>query len=330
MNDPVGYLKSLIWLPVVSVLFAETTGRSLADTPFVQKTYTYKVVCDCKVEADVYRADDKVVRSGVVWIHGGALIVGSRRSIPQDLLGLCRDEGFVLVSIDYRLAPEVKLPSVIQDVQDAFRWIRGEGSKLFHVDPDRLVVTGGSAGGYLAMMTGICIKPPPQALVAYWGYGDVDGAWFTRPSRYYRQTIPRISEEEARRGVGSIVLTGTDGNTPQQEGRIRYYHWLRQNGLWTKELTGFDPDTEKQRLDPYCPVRNITGDYPAILMIHGTRDNDVPHEQSAAMAQEQARQHVRHELISVPGAGHGLRGGDQKLVGEARARALAFIRQHLN
>jgi glycerophosphoryl diester phosphodiesterase len=76
-------------------------------------------------------------------------------------------------------------------------------------------------------------------------------------------------------------------------------------------------------------VRNVTADYPPTLLVHGTEDTDVPYEQSAAMAKELARHKVPHELVTVPGAGHGLAGGDGKQVGQARRKALAFLRAHL-
>jgi acetyl esterase/lipase len=277
----------------------------------------------------VYRADDEVVRPGVVWMHGGALIVGSRHGVPRALLDLCREEGFLLVSIDYRLAPEVKVPAIIDDVKDAWAWIRTKGPGLFHVDPKKLVAAGGSAGGYLTMMTGICVEPRPTALLAYWGYGDIDGPWYTEPSSHYRKTIPLISKEEALGAVGGKVLTGTEGGSPGQKARGRYYLYLRQNGLWTKAVTGFDPVAERSKLDPYCPVRNITPEYPPILMIHGTLDNDVPYEESAAMARELARHGAAHELITVPNGGHGLGGGDKEVIADAHARALEFVKKHL-
>jgi acetyl esterase/lipase len=262
----------------------------------------------------------------VVWIHGGALIMGNRGGVPKQLLDLGRAEGYVLVSLDYRLAPEVKLPAIAEDVEDAFRWLREQGPKLFHANPDKLVVTGGSAGGYLTLLAGTRVKPRPKALVAYWGYGDVDGDWYTKPSEHYRKQ-PLVSREEAYKAVGGDVLTGTDGASGKARGR--FYLYLRQNGLWTKEVTGFDPQTERRKLDPYCPVRNVTADYPPTLLIHGTEDTDVPYELSAAMAKELDRRKVDHELVTVRGAGHGLAGGDKKLVNEANERALAFIRKHL-
>jgi acetyl esterase/lipase len=320
-----------MWLPLLAIagiVLVGTSRAAAAEPAFSKKTYTYKTVGDVKIQADVYRAEDDTVRPVVVYIHGGALITGSRTAVPKRLLDLCRKEGFALVSLDYRLAPEIKLPAIIEDVQDAFRWLHEQGPKQLHLDPDRVVVTGGSAGGYLTLMTGCCVKPRPIALVAYWGYGDVDGDWYTKPSEFYRKTVPLITKEDADKAVGAKVLTGTDGSDAQKD-RGKYYRYLRQNGLWTREVTGFDPEKDRKKLDPYCPVRNITTDYPPTTLIHGTEDTDVPYELSAAMDKELTRQKVTHELITVKGAGHGLSGGDKKLVDEANDKAEAFIRQYL-
>ena len=78
---------------------------------FTKSTYVYKTVDGTKIEADVFRENDKKKRPVIVWIHGGALIVGSRTSIPGNLLELAKTEGYTLVSIDYRLAPEVRKTS---------------------------------------------------------------------------------------------------------------------------------------------------------------------------------------------------------------------------
>jgi acetyl esterase/lipase len=302
----------------------------VAEEPaFTKKSYTYRTVGKVEIQADVHRADDAAVRPVVVWLHGGALILGSRSSVPRELLSLCKAEGYALVSFDYRLAPEVKLPAIVEDVKDAFRWLREEGGKRLWLDPDRVVVTGGSAGGYLTLMTGFCVKPRPRALVAYWGYGDVDGDWYAKPSDFYRKNGSLVSKEEAEKAVGGRVLTATDGS-PDQKGRGRFYLYLRQNGLWTIRVTGFEPGKDREKLDPYCPVRNVTAAYPPTLLVHGTEDTDVPHAQSAAMAAELRRHKVPCEFISVSGAGHGLAGGDRKIVNEAHQKALTFIRRHLS
>ena len=165
----------------LACLLLSNASRGADPPALVKTTHTYKTAGDVKIQADVYRPDDATVRPVVVWIHGGALITGSKNGVPKNLLDLCRDEGYALVSIDYRLAPEVKLPEVIADVEDCFAWLRKDGPKLLHIDPNRLVIAGGSAGGYLTLTMGARLKEKPRGLVAYLGYGDVDGECYTKP-----------------------------------------------------------------------------------------------------------------------------------------------------
>ena len=299
---------------------------ALQAAPFEKKTYVYKEAGGVRIELDVYRDETTELRPVLVWIHGGALIMGGRGGVPRDLLDLCKSENFALVSIDYRLAPQAKLPQIIEDVQDAFRWIREKGPDTARLDPKKLVVSGGSAGGYLTLMTGICVEPKPTALVAYWGYGDVDGDWYTKPSEFYRKSKPLYEKDETLKALSPQTVTFPPDKT-QAEARQRFYLYLRQNGLWTREVTGMEPGDP--RLDRYCPVRSLTQNYPPILMVHGTADTDVPYQKSADMARELARRSVAHELVTVPAGNHGL-SGDDPVLKEAHSRALAFIRKHLN
>jgi Tol biopolymer transport system component len=123
-----------------------------------------------------------------------------------------------VVSIDYRLAPETKLPEIVEDVQDAFRWIRAHAPEL-SIDPARVAACGGSAGGYLTLMSGFCVKPRPKALVSFWGYGDIVGDWYSRPDPFYLKQ-PQVSREDALAAVGSggriaFISNRGDGKTFQ-------------------------------------------------------------------------------------------------------------------
>lgn len=311
----------------ISCLLSSLVAFVPSPPELVKKSWTYKKVGSLAIQLDSYRPADKKVRPVVVWIHGGALIMGSRTGVPRRLKDFCRSNGYALLSLDYRLAPEVKLPAIIEDVEAAFAWIRKEGPSRLHIDPSRMVVAGGSAGGYLTLMTGIRIKPRPTALVAYWGYGDVDGPWYTTPSAFYRKRVPLIKKEEAYKAIGEKAISGTDGKTRGNRGR--FYLYLRQNGLWTKVVTGFDHRTERAKLTPYCPVRAAKADFPPTLLVHGTKDTDVPYPLSVNMAKKLKALKVSHRLVTVPDAGHGLAGGDRKRIEAAHQQALKFIRSHL-
>jgi acetyl esterase/lipase len=116
-----------------------------ADVELSTKTYTYKTVKDCTIQADVHRLPGDEVRPVILWIHGGALIFSDRGSVRQHQLHRYLQAGYVVVSIDYRLAPETKLPEIIEDLQDAHRWVREKGPELFRIDPDRVALVGDSA-----------------------------------------------------------------------------------------------------------------------------------------------------------------------------------------
>lgn len=167
---------------------------------FSRTVYTFKTVGNVKIQADVHRHTNSRKRPVVVWIHGGALIMGSRTGVPKQLLDLAKTERFVVVSLGYRLAPEAQLHEIISDVRDGLKWVRQSGAKLFNVDPSRLVVAGASAGEYLALMSGFGTDTRPTAIVSYWGFGDVDGDWTTKPSEPYRKG-KLITKEDAWAGV---------------------------------------------------------------------------------------------------------------------------------
>lgn len=288
-----------------------------------RETFTYKTVGGCAIKADVIRPATREVLPVAVWIHGGALIMGDRGGIGRILLDELVGAGYAVVSIDYRLAPETKLPEILEDIRDAFAWIRSEGPKRFGGRTDRLVVLGGSAGGYLTLCTGFLVEPRPAALVAFWGYGDIAGDWYARPDAFYRQQ-PLVSEAEARAAVGTSPIS----EPPQGNRRGRFYLYCRQNGLWPREVAGIDPAREPRAFDRFCPIRNVTASYPPTMLIHGTKDTDVPHEQSVIMDQELTRRGVSHEFLSVPGGAHGLGNIDRAEVELIHRRAVAFVRRY--
>jgi acetyl esterase/lipase len=301
----------------------------VAALPPVQ-TFTYKRVGDLEIKADVNLANC-VARPTpvVVWIHGGGLMGGERRRESVDeraLIDLLLAGGITVVSIDYRLAPETKLPAIVEDVEDALRWVREEGPELFAADPERIGVVGTSAGGFLTLTAGFRVKPRVRALVSFWGYGEIIGPWYGSPSTQPRHNTIRVSEAEARLHVsGPPVANGADRAGPHNA----FYQFCRQHGLWPREVSGWDPHTESEKFTPYMALKNVAPDYPPTFLVHGENDTDVPFEQSAIMAAELARHGVEHRLLAVPGAEHGLKGSDPALLASIEQEAATFLQHHL-
>ena len=262
------------------------------------QSHVFKTVSGCEIRLDAYPSSRAGLSPVVVWIHGGALILGSRTRMQPTLRALCAREGYAQVSIDYRLAPETKLPGIVEDVVDAFTWIRREGPDRFGADSDRIAALGFSGGGYLALLAGERVEPRLSAVVSYYGYGDIVGAWYTQPDAYYRQTEPLVSIDQARAAVGDSPLS----EGPRE--RRRFYMYCRQNGLWPREVGGMD----LAALEAFCPERHVDADYPPTFLAHGTADTDVPNQCSVDMAAALARADVPHQLFTVPDGTHGFDG----------------------
>lgn len=293
---------------------------------FSKKTFTCKTAGTVQIRADVYRHSDSVERPVIVWLHGGALIMGSRTAVPKQLQDLAEEKRFILVSLGYRLAPEAQLHEIIEDLRDGIAWVHEEGPELFHADPSRLVVAGASAGGYLALMSGISQQHRPTAIVSYWGFGDIDGDWTTKPNAAYRKG-KLIDKDVAWSGVGHEVLTST--NQQNGRGRATFFLYLKQTGQWVNAVAGLDPVADRKKLAPFSPIRNLSPEYPPTMFLHGTADNDVPVEQSEAMAAALKLHDVPHELIVIEKGGHGLWGGDRKLIEQAFQQSMDYISMQL-
>jgi len=287
------------------------------------ETYGYKTVPGCEICADVYRAaEGPDPTPAIVWIHGGCLMYGSRQGIHPQQLARYVGAGFTVVAIDYRLAPETLLPSIMEDLQDAFRWVRAEGPGLFGIDPQRIAVVGHSAGGYLSLMSGACVTPPPRAIVAFYGYGDIVGDWYSKPDPFYCQQPP-ISREQAYRDIGRSPIASAQGARAESP----IYLYCRQNGLWPNVVAGCDPEENPEAFVPYCPIQNVGPDYPPTLLLHGDQDTDVPYQQSVMMSEALTERGIENKLVTMHNRGHGF-DGDAGVLQAAIREVIDFLQAH--
>lgn len=314
-------------LPLLLLLCA--CGAPSSSSDLKVETYIYKATDVCALQADVYRPAAGEVFPAILWIHPGGLITGHRSWISSEQLELYLEAGYVVASIDYRPAPESKLPAILEDILDAFAWIQAEGPGLFGIDRERIAIVGHSAGGYLALLASTRLESKPAAVISFYGYGTISGPWLSQPGLAYqdRSTI-------SRQQISDAVGEAPNGCTPKEASmdlRFEYYVYTRQHGIWPLEVTGHDPMSDPEWFAAYEPVHSITAGFPPTMLLHGEQDRDVPFEQSAQLVQALQDAGVEYQWITNPAWGHVFDdvGLDDAAVHQAFDKVVAFLDRHL-
>jgi acetyl esterase/lipase len=209
-------------LPETAERFAERIDWRALVIPFpVRHPHVERVrnisYCDvpgARLRLDVYRHRDHPRRCPtLLQVHGGGWVMGSKNEQGLPLMLHLAAQGWVCVSADYRLSPRATFPDPLIDLKHALRWIREKGPG-YGVDPDFVVVTGGSAGGHLAALVALTANEPAyqpgfehvdtsvRACVAFYGvydFTDRYGLWPHRGlARLLRQQVMKVALEEAR------------------------------------------------------------------------------------------------------------------------------------
>lgn len=290
-------MKRIAFLVIILLAGAVAYSQS-SDTAVVKKTFVYKSVGKTSIYADWYTSAGKAeLKPAIVWIHGGALLFGSRTDLPQEQLKLYTNAGYNVIAIDYRLAPETKLPSIIKDVTDAITWVHAEG-RLLNVDTSKIFVVGHSAGAYLALMSGYFLQHPPKAIVSFYGYGSILEDWYNKPDSF-ALTKKMIPGQEVSKLIGDSVITSA-----RAADRLDLYIYSRQKGSWPQLVSGHNPKTETKWFRKYCPLQNIHTGYPPVLLIHGVKDLDVPYRESVLLHRQLNLKKVHNKFITWNSYGH--------------------------
>jgi len=207
----------------------------------------------------------------LVYFHGGGWVFGDKGGAPNLFLPYI-ERGWNVVNVEYRMASNSNAPAAVEDSRCALRWVYDNAAK-YHFDLTRIVLTGHSAGGHLALITGMlpkgselddaCPQSPdtpeikPAAIVNWYGISDVDD-----------------------------LLSGPDRKT--------YAVMWVGSGANRHEIA-------KQS----SPLTYVRPGQPPVISIHGDRDDTVPYSQSERLKKALDQAGVKNELVTIPGGSHG-------------------------
>lgn len=245
-----------------------------------------------RVAMDIIRPAKPGPHPTVVAIHGGGFRAGNRYSYRALCIKLAQ-RGYVAATISYRLAPRHQFPAAVEDAKAAVRFLRANAAK-YGVDPNHIGVTGGSAGGHLALMVGL-----------------------TGPLKVFEGSGPNLDQSSA---VQAVVNYYGPTDFTESYGKSVDAHVV------LPMFIGGDLWNNRREHLIASPIHYVTPLAPPVLSVQGTEDKYVAYEHSVWITSKLVSAGAIAELETIPGAGHGFRGADAE---RAEARLMGFFDQHL-
>ncbi|HSK12249.1 MAG TPA: alpha/beta hydrolase [Phnomibacter sp.] len=257
------YQKLIKQYPGISIASPAPSAQiqCLTDVPYV--TIENASLGPRKLLLDIYRPTYPGPHPAILMIHGGGWSSGDKRMQRPLAIELAK-RGYVAVCVEYRLSPEAQYPAAIHDIRQAIRFVR-QHHQAYDADPAKIALSGCSAGGHLAALTGLSahsgkysiagedttVSTLVQAVI------DIDGVLdFTHPAESGKDTDPTKISVGARwlgftyaanpaRWVEASPLTYADGKSPPMlfinssiprfhAGRDEVVQILKQHGIYAE------------------------------------------------------------------------------------------------
>lgn len=268
---------------VVTAVAVNAAAQSTPDTTSIvavwQKVRTvpnivYSRANGWEGKLDVYALRGQTPSPVVMFIHGGGWVQGTKEASLLSALPFIA-MGYSVVNVEYRLANVSLAPAAIEDCRCALRWVIGH-AKDYNFDVTRVIVSGASAGGHLALTTGMI----PAS------------AGFDRMC--YTVDEPKVAAIVNFYGIADVpdLLDGPN-KKPFPESWPYTVQWL-----------GNQPNrAEIAKLA--SPLTYVRPGVPPTISIHGDADPLVPYQHSVRLQEALQKAGVPHELVTVPGGGHG-------------------------
>lgn len=235
------------------------------------KNFVYKKVDNLELKATYYPA--KQSRALVFYLHGGGFIYGNRDDLPQGHIESFTSANLALLSLDYRLAPEVGLDLILEDVHDGINYFL-DNLELLGLDQLPFFLWGRSAGAYLALRCWSKLIRKPLGILSYYGYGFLEDYWYEKPSNFYLK-YPLVEREKALKLVEASPLSQADIFS-----RFPLYLYSRQEGLWLNLITG----KNRESLNEFSLKSLDPEEFPPVFLAHSFSDQDVPFKESQKLS----------------------------------------------
>ncbi|MBA0162471.1 alpha/beta hydrolase [Pectobacterium versatile] len=259
------------------------------------------------LKMDILQPEAKTALPVVLFITGGGFINANKDNYLQQRLSLA-EAGYVVASMEYRVAPTVLFPSPLEDVKSAIRYLRANAKK-FGIDGQHAAVFGSSAGGYLAAFAGatngskvydkgdnLDQSSDVQAVIDFYGLSDL-----TLVGEGFPDDV--VQKHSSPSATEAIWVNGT--SVFNEGGAITRY---------------------PEKAAAANPINFISNATPPFLIMHGTNDSVVSPRQTERLHQALTEKNIESTYYSVKGADHG---GPHWLQPDIMQITVRFLDKHL-
>ena len=238
----------------------------------------YSTASNTDLKLDLYQPKDRSKPLPVlVLFHGGGWVAGQKERNTFQLLPYL-SMGWAVVNVEYRMARNALAPAAVEDCRCALRWVASR-AKEFNFDISKIVLTGGSAGGHLALITGML---PPNSVF--------DRQCPTSENiRWNAGTEPQLN-------VAAIVNWFGITDVEELIDGPNAKHYAIE---WFGSMTN-----RKELAHQLSPISYVRSGLPPIITIHGDEDDIVPYTQAVRLHAALDNAGVPNKLVTIHGAKH--------------------------
>jgi len=231
---------------------------------------TYLTMGDTQLKMDIYRRRTATTpQPTIIYMHGGFWVAGNKEAAILNVLPWM-EMGWNVANVEYRLGPNTLAPGAVEDCFCALRYV-AQQAMMYNVDVNRIVVTGESAGGHLALALGIL--PESEGF-------DRECAANT--------PMPKVAAVINWFGITDVpdVIDGPH----RAAAAVRWFGSMPNRMEIAKRVS---------------PLTYVRAGLPPILTIHGDADPTVPYPEAVRLHEALAKVNVPNQLLTIPGGKHG-------------------------
>ena len=235
----------------------------------------------------------------VIWLCSGGWF-SKHEDINPGLAKMFNDQGIAVVEVVHGSQPRYTLNEIVPQIRRAVRYVRANATR-FGIDPNRIGISGGSAGGHLSLMMG--------------GTGDAGNPDAKDPVEQAASMVNAVG----------VFMPPTD-----------FKNWGRDNympfdnpvmGIFMPAF-GVTKDTPKDKMaqvgQDMSPINFVSAKFPPTMIIHGDKDTLVPIQQAQVMDAALGKAGIDHTLVTIEGGGH-----DAKTFNEGFPKLVAWFKEKL-